>query len=645
VSEERRRPGPEPGKDGGEADLVRSARARVRRLERQIDVLEAAVASQRHALATIQGSKAWRIVMRLRHARDRVVERRPWLAHAYRAGVAAARRLLGRAPARPPDAGADAYAKWIEDHATPEAERAALRAEAARAGGPTFSVLVCAAAGDEEALRSCASAALAQHWRRWELIAALEGAAAGAFGGAGSDPRLRAAPPGEGGRAGLLARALALARGDFVLVLDAADELAPEALYELALAVEGCSEADLVYGDEDRRDGGGRRYDPLFKPGWSPDLLLSVDYIGRAAAYRRSVVLDTGWPGSAGAAVTTYDLALRVAERSRAVAHAPAIVLHAGRFPSPLDADAGAARAALQDALARRGVVGRVEPVRPELPRPVHAVRYALRASPLVSLVMPTRDKAPVLRACVESIASRSTWARRELLVVDNGSRRREALRYLRRLADRPGVRVLRDERPFNWSALNNAAARQAQGEVLLFVNNDLEVISPDWIEALLEHALRPEVGAVGARLLYPRGTLQHAGVVLGIGVAEHAFKHLPRDAPGRGGLPHAIRDVSAVTGACMMVRREVFERVGGFDEGFPVAYNDVDFCLRLRQAGLLVVYTPCAELYHHESVTRGPAHPPEDEARMWRRWRPVLVDDPYYSPHLSRDRADWSLA
>jgi GT2 family glycosyltransferase len=257
---------------------------------------------------------------------------------------------------------------------------------------------------------------------------------------------------------------------------------------------------------------------------------------------------------------------------------------------------------------------------------------------------MPTRDKHAVLRACVESIERRTRWRRWELIVVDNGSADPRALAYLEELGRRH--RVLRDARPFNWSALNNAAAREARGEHLLFMNNDMEVQAPDWIEALLEHAQRPEVGAVGARLLYPDRRVQHAGVVLGIGsAAGHGFKYLPEDDPGYASLAHAIRDVSAVTGACMMVPRARFDEVGGFEEQMPVAYNDIDFCLKLRRAGHLVVYTPYATLLHHESATRRYEHPAEDEVLLKVRWRDELLHDPYYSPHLTRDREDYSIA
>jgi GT2 family glycosyltransferase len=296
-------------------------------------------------------------------------------------------------------------------------------------------------------------------------------------------------------------------------------------------------------------------------------------------------------------------------------------------------------RRALEDALSRRGVRGSIEhsPVGPP-----YRLRYAFEGQPLVSIIIPSKDNPAPLLACIATIEGRSTWQNRELVVVDNGSIRRDALRLLRDLG--PRHTILRDPRPFNWSALNNTAAAQSRGEYLLFLNDDVEVIAPDWIEALLEQAQQDGVGAVGGKLLYPDGTVQHAGIALGIGVAGHVFRRLPGDAPGYHGLALAVRDVSAVTGACLMVSRRVFDEVGGFDERLPVAFNDIDFCLRLRSRRLAVVWTPHARLLHHESATRGLLHPPAAEALMWERWGAILAQDPYYSPHLTRSREDYGV-
>ena len=279
-------------------------------------------------------------------------------------------------------------------------------------------------------------------------------------------------------------------------------------------------------------------------------------------------------------------------------------------------------------------------------------MRHRLSHNPLVSIVIPTRDGADLLRRCVGSVLAKSTYARYELLVADNRSADPAARRYLASLEREGTARVLRDDRPFNFAALNNAAARHAAGELLLFLNNDTEVIEAEWIEALAEHALRAEVGAVGARLLYPDGSVQHGGIILGLGgVADHAHKHLPRHEVGYYGRAKMIQNFSAVTAACMMVRREVFHQVGGFDERLAVAFNDVDFCLRLREQGYRIVWTPYAELYHHESASRGHEDTAakrrrldEEVAHVRRRWAGAIARDPYYSPHLTLDRFDFSL-
>jgi GT2 family glycosyltransferase len=269
-----------------------------------------------------------------------------------------------------------------------------------------------------------------------------------------------------------------------------------------------------------------------------------------------------------------------------------------------------------------------------------------------VTLIVPTRDGYGLLRQCVESLA-RTTYTNRELIVVDNQSSDPRTLDYLRELRESGAARVLPFDRPFNYSALNNLAVREANGQVICLLNNDVEVIAPDWLSEMVAHALRPEVGAVGAKLRYPDGSLQHAGVVVGLGgVAGHGQRSLPRDAPGYQWQAQVTRNVSAVTAACLAIRKEVYLAVAGLDERLAVAFNDVDFCLRLREAGYLNVWTPYAELYHHESKTRGTDDTPEKKARfrsefalMKQRWGARLSDDPFYSPNLTVETEDFSLA
>ena len=284
----------------------------------------------------------------------------------------------------------------------------------------------------------------------------------------------------------------------------------------------------------------------------------------------------------------------------------------------------------------------------------MYRVRYRLPKSvPLVSLIIPTRNGLRLLRRCFESILEKTTYQHYEILLVDNGSDDPETLRYLESIQGDSRVRIIRDNRPFNYSELINSAVTSASGTVIGLLNDDMEVITPDWLSEMVSHALRPEVGAVGARLWYPNDTLQHAGVILGIrGVAGHAHRYLKRGGKGYFGRASLIQSFCALTAACLVVRKETFEKVGGFNEALQVAFNDVDFCLRVREAGYRNIYTPYAELYHHESATRGDEDTAEKQLRfskesayMKQRWGDLLLNDPAYSPNLTLEYQDFSLA
>jgi GT2 family glycosyltransferase len=375
--------------------------------------------------------------------------------------------------------------------------------------------------------------------------------------------------------------------------------------------------------------------------------------------FRRSLLERVGGlrPEFGGSA--EYDLVLRVSELTDRIHHIPHVLyhgrIHGGSASSGADDPAKADQSALRaiaEALERRGEPGSVERVTDHPGN--YRVRYALRSTDKVSIVIPTRDHAADLDRCLRSIFEKSTYANFEIVLLDNGTSEPEALAALRlwalRAPDR--ITVVRYDVPFNFSALNNHAVRHTDGRYLLFLNNDTEVITADWIEALLEQAQRPAVGAVGALLLYEDRTIQHAGVVLRIGgVAGHGHRHFDADAPGYHDTLRTTTNFSAVTGACMMMRRAVFDEVGGFDEAFAVAYNDVDICLRIRERGYRVVYVPHAVLYHFESKTRGTIDTPEKKARddreraiMQARWNSAEREDPYYNPNLSLTREDYSL-
>jgi GT2 family glycosyltransferase len=394
------------------------------------------------------------------------------------------------------------------------------------------------------------------------------------------------------------------------------------ALLDLALTAAQLPDAELIYSDEDSRDASGR-HQWRFKPAWSPDLLESTDYLGALTLMRRARVRALGgWSADAGLALR-HDLLLRLAREA-----APGAVVHLAKL---LVHSAGSAAAPPI----------RVVPAR-ALPDP----------APRVSLIIPTRDGAEVLATCIRSIRARTRYDDYEIIIVDNGSVQQRTHDLFAELRTDPAIRILARPEPFNFSRLNNAAAREASGTILGLVNNDIEVKDGAWLAEMVALAARPATGCVGAKLLYPDGRIQHAGVVVGLGgVAGHAHRFARADDPGYLGRLRHVHNVSAVTAACLLIRREVFDAVGGLDEELTVAFNDVDFCLRVREAGYRNLWTPFAELIHHESASRGSDVTPakakrfaQEYAAMQRRWGAALLNDPYYSPHLTYDREEFSL-
>ena len=505
----------------------------------------------------------------------------------------------------------------------------------------------------------------AQTYPYWQLCIADDASPASAIRPllerlAESDPRIKLVFREKNGHISAASNsAIHIATGKWLVLLDHDDELAPDALYWIADAAERRPDCQLIYSDEDKIDEAGKRSDPYFKPDWNPDLFLSQNMFSHVGAYRADLVravggFRVGYEGS-----QDYDLALRCIERIRPdqIVHIPRVLyhwrIHAGSTAHAIEAKPYAMVAgerALNDHLRRTGVDATAEAVGYG-----YRVRYVLPAvPPLVSLIIPTRNGLKLLRQCVESIFEKTDYPHYEIIVVDNGSDDKATLRYLDALATRPNVRVMRDDRPFNYSALNNAAVAQARGEVVGLLNNDLEVIDAGWLTEMVSHALRPGVGAVGARLWYADDTLQHAGVVLGIhGIAGHVHRFLPRGDVGYCGRASLIQSFSALTGACLLVRKSVYEELGGLNETeLQVACNDVDFCLRAREAGYKNIWTPYAELYHHESASRGFDDTPEKQARsakevayMKQRWGDALLNDPAYNPNLTLDSEDFGLA
>ncbi|HEY7129259.1 MAG TPA: glycosyltransferase, partial [Nitrospira sp.] len=454
--------------------------------------------------------------------------------------------------------------------------------------------------------------------------------------------------------------ALEAATGEYVALMDHDDVLAEHALFWVAEVIANNPNAELIYSDEDKVDTKGNRSTPYFKCDWNPELFLSHNMICHLGVYRTAMVRELRGFREGFEGAQDYDLALRCIERiaPKEIIHIPRVLYHwrmhqgstaAGLAAKPYAFEAG--RKAISEHLQRRGISGCVEPLEDFM---MHRIRYTLPDHlPLVSVIIPTRNGFDLLRRCITSLLEKTSYGNYEIIIVDNGTDQTEALNYLASLGSDSRIRVLRDNRPFNFSALNNAASRLARGSLLALLNNDIEVISADWLSEMVSHALQPDVGAVGARLLYPDGTLQHGGVILGInGVSGHAHKRLPRHLSGYFHRAKLIQSVSAVTAACLVIRKEVYDKVGGLNESLEVALNDIDFCLRVREAGYRNVWTPYAELFHHESATRGYENTPEKALRFHResqylreRWGDVLLRDPAYSPNLTLKSEDFSLA
>ena len=459
--------------------------------------------------------------------------------------------------------------------------------------------------------------------------------------------------------AGASNAALATARGEYIALLDHDDELTPDALYEVWRVIERGG-ADLIYSDEDKLDQGGNFCDPHFKPDFAPDMLLSQNYLSHLGVIRKSLAEQAGGFATGTDGAQDYDLYLKVLELTDRVVHIPRVLYHWRKVPGSTAAffsekswaqDAG--KKALEDAVHRRRLNAEVESGR--FPG-TYRVRYRIRGEPLVSIVIPFKDKPDLLRMCLGSILEKSTWRNFEVLGISNNSTEPETFDEMRLWSARdPRICFHEHNVPFNFSEINNfAVLEHAAGDHVLMLNNDIEIITPGWIESLLEFSQRPDVGVVGARLYYPDGRLQHAGAILGIGgVAGHSHKYFPREHHGYFSRPHIVQNISAVTAACCMVKRSVFDAVGGLDhEHLTVAFNDIDFCLRVREAGFLNVYTPYCEAWHHESVSRGHETTPEKQARfnrevhyMLRRHASVLGNgDPYYNPNLTLEHEDFSL-
>jgi O-antigen biosynthesis protein len=534
-------------------------------------------------------------------------------------------------PPLPPDVSQDpsAYAAWVRRR---EAERAR---RAGRAGGSPFVLVMLVGDAPAASVARSLRGVRAQTSPRWLLTLVASGPRQAEL-----EPLVRSslptrarrrlrwvlAPPGtplpELLRQGL--RSQADAPG---ALLFPGDVWAPDAVALLGGAV---SPDGVAYADEDTQRDGGVPEMPLLKPDYSPDFLRCTGYVGRPLAIGSALLRDVGAYAATDPSSLEHECALDVCGRAASVIHLPEVLCHrdapAEMTRSAMTAPAGPAATRRNDAV---------------------AVPAASSAPPSVSILVPFRDEPQLLRVCVDSVTATTGGCDIEFVLIDNGSSDPETLTLVERLSSRSDVRVLRDPRPFNWAALNNAGARLARGELLLFLNNDIEAQRPGWLGALCAHAVRADVAAVGARLLYPDRRLQHCGIVVGMtGAAGHPLLGLAEDDPGYMGLATETRECSAVTGACLVTRREVFEQLEGFDETLGVDLNDVDYCLRAMTDGYRTLYEPRAELIHHESPSRGTAGGVGDIVRFLDRWKGYIArGDRYFNAHLTRTDQSCGLA
>jgi GT2 family glycosyltransferase len=509
---------------------------------------------------------------------------------------------------------------------------------------PRFSLITTVHDPPDHGLRALVGSVTAQTGRDWELCLVDDASpSAGVRHTLASlarrDPRIRVATRAvEAGNATAANDALALARGEFVALLDPDAELHPDALRAVDEALRAEPDADVAYTDEDEIDAQGHQ--PKYKPDWSPERLRTQPYTGHLSVLRRALMDEVGGsdPGYEGA--HHWDLVLRVTERARRVVHVPRVLYHGHARPPPAPEAVAAGTRALQAHCDRIGFPARVD--HDEEHPGVYHLRPVLRAQEPVTIVIPTRGTRRDVRGelvclvehCVGSIVARSTYPDYEIVVVADTDTPAKVLDRLGTLAgDR--LRVLGYDRPFNFSDKVNTGALAGRGEHILMLNDDMEVLTPSWLERLVMYSSFPGIGAVGAKLLYGDGRLQHVGVILRRGWPGHLYRGFPGDHGGYLGMVRVANDFSAVTGACLMTPRSAFEAVGGLADRFPLSFNDVDYCLKLRSRGLRVVYDPDTVLHHFESASRSPEVSEWELEQFRARWGCAAELDPYDNPNF----------
>jgi glycosyltransferase involved in cell wall biosynthesis len=563
--------------------------------------------------------------------------------------------------------GGDSYNQWLSRHLPTESTLIKLKKNMdSFTKRPVFSIVIPVYNPSAAHFRAALESVQAQIYPEWELCLADDNSSNKEVKKIikeyqKRDSRIKAFYRKENGHIAAASNSgLELATGDYIVLMDQDDLLTTDALYQNALVINSNSEVDLIYSDEDKVDDHGVHSYPHFKPDWSPDNLLSRNYLGHLTVFSADIFKEIGGWRLGFDGSQDHDLVLRFVEKTDAVFHIPRILYHwrmheasaaSGEEAKPYAYIA--AKKALTEALVRRNEPGTVDFLDGFRG---YSIRYDLKSnSAKVSIVIPTKDKADYLGRCIDSVFEKSTYQNLEVIVVDNNSSEKSFFQLMDVYAKKYQGRFqcVRAEIPFNFSSLVNLGAEQATGEFLVLLNNDTEVISEDWLEGMMEQAQRPSIGVVGVKLMYENQTIQHAGVVMGLGgAAGHVLVGEHRHGPGYFNYVNLTNNYSAVTAACIMIRKPLYDKMKGFDEEFSVEYNDVDFCLRVREAGFNNIYVPHVELFHYESISRGHPHATSESyerhvkeiGKLKDRWTNYIDHDPCYNPNLTLGAHDFSL-
>jgi glycosyltransferase involved in cell wall biosynthesis len=626
----------------------------VKLLKAEILALHAEIAQLRNSITDLRSSAVFRL-------REKVLPENSFLQRLYLA-------IRTRSPLSLSAPSEVEYKDWVKrwDSLT-EDDRAAIRAEVGKMKSPPLiSIAMPVYNTPARFLEAAICSVREQLYPHWELCIADDASSEPSVRTvlervAREEPRIKVVYRTDNGRiAAATNDALSVATGAYVGFLDHDDTLSEHALFTIAKSLENSPEAKLLYSDEDKIDESGNRSFPHFKPNWDPLMLLAFNYVSHFTVYRSDLGRSLGWLRNGYEGAQDWDFTLRFSElvSTAEVVHIPHVLYHwrthsgsTAQNESVKPYVAACQVSAVKSALDRRGELASV--ARVEFWSLVRVSFIVRPPQPLVSLVIPTRDRADILSKCIASLFALTEYPNYEVVILDNGSVETQTKDLFAGLSARPNVKIIPVDAPFNYSALNNRGVAESSGEIVALLNNDIEITEPQWMERLVAHVLRPGTGAVGPRLLYPNGQVQHAGVLIGFrSVAAHYHLGIPSNSKGYMGRAVCDQYVSGVTGACLFVRREHFEAVGGLDEQLAVAYNDVDLCLQIQALGLRNVYAGSVTCTHHESASRGLDDTPEKMARatfevlrIRARWGDAFKEDPAYNPNLCLERRTFAIA